>query len=156
MSLVGSQIVVRCFFYVFACYPDFVIVMDVVCRSVDEAADRAYDYVLLTTKAIPDIIKTSQILLPLLSSPYTDTFHQPAYLVLQNGLNVEADLYNAVKSLGKGEPKVIGSSLYIATNLVAPDVVEHSGLVSSFISPSPQLTPLAWTVSANSRNIPTE
>ncbi|KAJ8092746.1 hypothetical protein PM082_007075 [Marasmius tenuissimus] len=101
---------------------------DRLCKSVDEAADCAYDYVLLTTKAIPDIVQTSQILSPLLSSSYTEKFQQPAYLILQNGLNVEADLYRAVKNLGKGEPRIIGSSLYIATNLLAPDVVEHNGL----------------------------
>ncbi|KAL0063347.1 hypothetical protein AAF712_009742 [Marasmius tenuissimus] len=101
---------------------------DRLCKSVDEAADCAYDYVLLTTKAIPDIVRTSQILSPLLSSSYTEKFQQPAYLILQNGLNVEADLYRAVKNLGKGEPRIIGSSLYIATNLLAPDVVEHNGL----------------------------
>ncbi|KAL0565999.1 hypothetical protein V5O48_016018 [Marasmius crinis-equi] len=103
-----------------------------ICQSVADAADQAYDYVVLTTKAVPDIIQTSQILAPLLSSPYTDKFAQPAYLILQNGLNVEADLYRAIKNLGKGEPKVIGSSLYIATNLLAPDVVEHSGLARMY------------------------
>ncbi|KAF9260686.1 6-phosphogluconate dehydrogenase C-terminal domain-like protein [Marasmius fiardii PR-910] len=95
-------------------------------QSVSHAADQAYDYVVITTKAVPDLVQTSQILAPLLSPPYTETHPQPSYVVLQNGLNVEVDLYRTIKRLGNGEPKVIGTSLYIGTNLLAPDVVEHN------------------------------
>ncbi|KAJ3716473.1 6-phosphogluconate dehydrogenase [Lentinula raphanica] len=100
---------------------------DRLCKSVANAADTAYDYVILTTKALPDIIKTQTILAPLLTSPYVEKFPQPVYVVLQNGLNVEVDLYHAIKALGQGEPKIIGTSLYIGTNLLGPDVVEHNG-----------------------------
>ncbi|KAF5392720.1 hypothetical protein D9757_000842 [Collybiopsis confluens] len=99
---------------------------DRLCRSVENASDRAYDYVILTTKAVPDLVKTPTILKPLLTAPYTDKFHQPVYVLLQNGLNVELDLYHAIKNLRKGEPKIIGTSLYIGANLLAPDVVEHN------------------------------
>ncbi|KAJ3797043.1 6-phosphogluconate dehydrogenase [Lentinula aff. detonsa] len=100
---------------------------DRLCKSVESAADTPYDYVILTTKALPDIIKTPTILAPLLTSPYIDKYPQPAYVILQNGLNVEVDLYHAIKALAQGEPKIIGTSLYIGTNLLAPDVVEHNG-----------------------------
>ncbi|KAF5372861.1 hypothetical protein D9758_001753 [Tetrapyrgos nigripes] len=93
--------------------------------SVAEAADMAYDYVLVATKAIPDVITTPEILEPLLKAPYTDRFTQPVYMLLQNGLNVEIDLYHSVKKLGQGEPRIIDSCLYIFCNLLAPDVVEH-------------------------------
>ncbi|THV08022.1 6-phosphogluconate dehydrogenase C-terminal domain-like protein [Dendrothele bispora CBS 962.96] len=100
---------------------------DRLCNSVSSAADRSYDYVILTTKAIPDLTTTPQVLAPLLSRPYTENFRQPAYVILQNGLNVERDLYNAIKALDQEQPKVIGTCLWIATNLRSPDVVEHSG-----------------------------
>ncbi|KAF5372981.1 hypothetical protein D9758_001785 [Tetrapyrgos nigripes] len=110
-----------------------------VCNSVSSAADRAYDYVILTTKAgtlaVPDVITTPQVLAPLLSSPYADRYRQPAYVLLQNGLNVEKDLYDAIKALDKEEPKVIGCALWIGTNLRAPDVVEHNDFVSISVSP---------------------
>jgi len=99
---------------------------DRLCKSVEVAADRPYDYVILTTKAVPDLIKTPIILAPLLSSPYIDKYSQPAYVLLQNGLNVEVDLYHAIKALGKDEPKIVGTSLYIGTNLLAPDLVDHN------------------------------
>lgn len=104
-----------------------------VCKSVGSAADAPYDYVILTTKALPDIIKTPTILAPLLTAPYIDKYPQPVYVILQNGLNVEVDLYHAIKALAQGDPKIIGTSLYIGTNLLAPDVVEHNGFVRSFI-----------------------
>lgn len=98
-------------------------------RSIEEALDRPYSYVILTTKALPEINPTSKLLAPLLSSNYS--YPQPAYLILQNGLNVERDLYDAIKKLGKDEPKVIGSALWIGTNLLAEDVVEHNDFVCS-------------------------
>ncbi len=100
------------------------------CPTVASAADQQYDYVVVTTKAIPELIKTPKILEPFLSAAYTSKFLQPTYVILQNGLNVEADLYDALKALNQGEPKIIGSSVYIGTNLLAPDVVQHSEGVS--------------------------
>ncbi|GLB39887.1 putative ketopantoate reductase PanE/ApbA C terminal [Lyophyllum shimeji] len=94
-------------------------------RSVAEAADRRYSYVFVTTKAIPERVRTPQILHPLLSSPYADEHPQPTYVLLQNGLNVEVDLYNALKKLGKGEPKIVSTALWIGTNLLEPHIVEH-------------------------------
>lgn len=96
------------------------------CRSIEDAADRAYSHVVVTTKAVPDVIRTPDLLKPLLTAPYSDKYEQPTYVLLQNGLNVEVDLYKDIKALGKGEPKVIGSGVYINANLVASNVVEHS------------------------------
>ena len=50
--------------------------------SVEQAANQPYDYVILTTKALPDIMPTSQILAPLLSPQYIEMYPQPAYLIL--------------------------------------------------------------------------
>ncbi|EEB94318.1 hypothetical protein MPER_06884, partial [Moniliophthora perniciosa FA553] len=40
-------------------------------------------------------------------------------------------LYYAIKKLVQGEPKVIGTSLYIGANLLAPDVVEHNDFLEA-------------------------
>ncbi|KAF8065232.1 ketopantoate reductase PanE/ApbA C terminal-domain-containing protein [Lyophyllum atratum] len=98
-------------------------------RSVAEAADRPYSYVFLTTKAIPERSPTTRILHPLISSPYADEHTQPVYVLLQNGLNVEVELYNALKQLGKGEPKIVSTALWIGTNLLEPNVVEHANFL---------------------------
>jgi len=95
-------------------------------RSVAEAADKSYSYVFVTTKAVPEVTKTSDILRPLLSVPYADHHPQPAYVLVQNGLNVEHDLYDALLKLGKGSPSIISTALYIGANLLAPNVVEHN------------------------------
>jgi hypothetical protein len=93
-------------------------------KTVAEAADRPYSYVIVTTKAIPDIIPTPSLLAPLLSpdSPYP----LPSFLILQNGLFVERDLYEAIKQLGKGEPTIISTALWIGTNLLEGNVVDHT------------------------------
>ena len=99
------------------------------CRSVDDAADRPYSYVVVATKAIPELMRTPKLLAPLLAARYADKFSQPTYVLLQNGLNVEVDLYNALKELGKGDPSIISTALGIGTNLLAPNVVQHNDFV---------------------------
>lgn len=99
-------------------------------RSVSEAADRPYSYVFVATKTVPERLTTPTMLEPLLSSPYTDTYVQPTYVLLQNGLNVEIDLYQALKSLVKGEPSIVSTAVWIGTNLVGANVIEHSLPVS--------------------------
>ncbi|RDB23726.1 hypothetical protein Hypma_009443 [Hypsizygus marmoreus] len=95
-------------------------------RSVAEAADRPYSYVFLTTKAIPERMTTPHLFNPFLSSPYVDTYAQPTYVFLQNGLNVEADLYHALINLGKGKPSIVSTAVWIGSNLLEPNVVEHN------------------------------
>ncbi|KAH7920191.1 6-phosphogluconate dehydrogenase C-terminal domain-like protein [Leucogyrophana mollusca] len=99
---------------------------DRVVKSVIEAADRPYSYVVLTTKAVPELARTPTILAPLLESPYADAHPQPTYVLLQNGLGVERDLYDALKALQKNEPKIISTIVWIGTNLVEKNVVIHN------------------------------
>ncbi|KAF9011907.1 ketopantoate reductase PanE/ApbA-domain-containing protein [Cyathus striatus] len=98
---------------------------DRLCRSVSEAADRPYSYVFITTKAIPELTKTPKLLEPLLLPSYINIYPQPTYVFLQNGLNVETDLYEALKGLGK-EPSIISTAVWIGTNLLGPNIVEHN------------------------------
>jgi len=62
---------------------------------------------------------------------YTDRFAQPTYVLMQNGLNVEVDLYEALKDLKGKEPSVISTAVWIGTNLKAANVVEHNDFVGS-------------------------
>ncbi|CAE6384102.1 hypothetical protein RSOLAG22IIIB_06485 [Rhizoctonia solani] len=99
---------------------------DRVVRSVAEAADRAYKYVLVTTKALPDINPTPQILAPILTEEYAKQYPSPTFVILQNGLGVEKDLYAAIESAWKVEPRVLSAAVYIQANLVGGrDVVEQ-------------------------------
>lgn len=100
-----------------------------VVKSVAEAADRQYSHVVLTTKAIPEITKTPSVLDALLSSPYIDKYTQPTYVLLQNGLGVERDLYGCIKTLAQGDPKIISTVVWIATNLMGKNQVSHNQFV---------------------------
>jgi len=101
---------------------------DRLCSSVAEAADRTYSHVVVTAKTVPEISKTSDLLAPFMSSDYTTKYPQPTYVLMQNGLGLEADLYSALNMTVKQSevPKIIGTSVYIGTKLVEENVVEHS------------------------------
>lgn len=97
-----------------------------VCKSVAEAADRPYSHVFIASKAVPELTKTPEILAPFLQTPYADKYQQPTYVLLQNGLEVEKDLYKAIVNLDKGEPRVVGTSVHIGANLSKPNEVVHT------------------------------
>ncbi|KZT00188.1 uncharacterized protein LAESUDRAFT_688458 [Laetiporus sulphureus 93-53] len=96
-------------------------------RSVAQALDRPYSYVVITTKAIPELIRTSTLLEPLLQPEYADKYLQPTYVLMQNGLNVEVDLYHALKKLNTSEePRIISTAVWIGTGMLNSNTVEHS------------------------------
>ena len=97
-------------------------------RTVEEAADRPYSHVLVTTKALPEIAPTSSLLEPLYSDKSSHPL--PIFVLLQNGLGVEKDLYKAVKKAHQVEPKIISTALWIGTNLREGNVLDHSHPVS--------------------------
>ncbi|KIL66020.1 hypothetical protein M378DRAFT_161232 [Amanita muscaria Koide BX008] len=99
---------------------------DRLCKSVAEAADRSYSHVFIASKAVPELTKTPEILAPFLRAPYADKYPQPTYVLLQNGLEVEKDLYKAIVNLDKGEPRVVGTSMHIGANLSKPNEVVHT------------------------------
>jgi len=77
----------------------------------------------VATKAIPEITTTSALLSPLLDRSYK--FPQPVYVLLQNGLGIEKDLYSAAVKLDNGTPRILHGAVWIASNLVAPNVLVH-------------------------------
>ncbi|TCD62125.1 hypothetical protein EIP91_007300 [Steccherinum ochraceum] len=101
------------------------------CPSVAEAAntDTPYSHVIITTKALPEVSPTSELVAPLLSAPYATRFPQPTYVLVQNGLGVERELYAALKELKKDEdPKLVTCSLYLMMRQIAKNAVKHSAL----------------------------
>ncbi|KAI0351287.1 6-phosphogluconate dehydrogenase C-terminal domain-like protein [Trametes cingulata] len=113
--------------------------------NIEQALDRPYDYVLVANKAIPEIQRTPALLRPLLSPPYADAHPQPTYVLFQNGLNVEVDLYEALKKLRPDEePRIISTAVWIGTNLLEKNVVEHNEfdrVSMGLYRPSPTPTP---------------
>ncbi|KAH6910591.1 ketopantoate reductase PanE/ApbA-domain-containing protein [Coprinopsis sp. MPI-PUGE-AT-0042] len=101
---------------------------DAVYKSIADAATqvggKGIDYVVVATKAIPELTTTPQLLEPLLSRPYVDQYSQPVYVLLQNGLGVEKDLYEAIRAFDQ-TPKIASAAVWIGTNLVSAGVVEH-------------------------------
>ncbi|KZT59288.1 6-phosphogluconate dehydrogenase C-terminal domain-like protein [Calocera cornea HHB12733] len=83
--------------------------------SVSDAADRQYHYVVVTTKALPDVLPTSRLLSPLLAAEYK--FPQPTYVLAQNGLGVEDDLYAAAKRTRSHEPIIITGAVFLDASL---------------------------------------
>ena len=69
----------------------------VVTKSVKDAVESgiAFSYVVVTTKYLPDIITTTQILRPLLSDSYVHSV-LPTVMPIQNGLGIEEDIYAAL------------------------------------------------------------
>jgi 2-dehydropantoate 2-reductase len=70
---------------------------------------------------------TSTLLAPLLDGSYK--FSQPVYVLLQNGLDIEKDLYSAAAKLGQGIPQIFHAAIWIASNLVASNIVVHGNSV---------------------------
>ncbi|KAL1659519.1 hypothetical protein GGF50DRAFT_130971 [Schizophyllum commune] len=99
-----------------------------VINSVEAAADRAYSHVFIAAKCVPEVLPNSKLVAPLLSDDYINTYPQPVYVLLQNGWNFERELYESLKALGRGEPKIVSAALYIWTNMQGANVVRHSAL----------------------------
>jgi 2-dehydropantoate 2-reductase len=95
----------------------------------------------VATKALPEIVATSALLAPLLQPSYK--FAQPVYVLLQNGMGIEKDLYSAAVKLDKGTPQILHGATWIGANLVAPNVLVHG----DFVSPCTQSLPYSFIFS---------
>ncbi|KAL7279797.1 hypothetical protein ACG7TL_006204 [Trametes sanguinea] len=64
-----------------------------VVRTVEEAADRHYSYVICAFKCLPEIVTTPALLCPVLSRLKTSPSKEPTtFVLLQNGIGIEDDL----------------------------------------------------------------
>ncbi|KAG8885112.1 hypothetical protein FRB97_002278 [Tulasnella sp. 331] len=121
-----------------------------VLSSVGEAADRAYKYVFIATKALPDVLPTSKILEPLLALSYE--FPQPTYVLLQNGLGVENDLYKKLLERDGSTPPQIITCAVNCISMTVGNVVEHKArttLEAGLYIPHGSVTSLDRTIPAN-------
>ncbi|KAF9017352.1 6-phosphogluconate dehydrogenase C-terminal domain-like protein [Hymenopellis radicata] len=92
---------------------------DRLCRSVAEAADTAYRYTFLATKCVPEILTTPKLLEPLLTSQ----FEQPTYVLLQNGLGIEKDLYEHGLNVLKKPLNIVNTAIYLFASQEGPNTV---------------------------------
>ena len=82
-------------------------------RTVEEAADRQYAYILCATKCIPEVLSTPTILQPLLSylSDHPVATPSPTTVVLlQNGVGIEDDLIAYLTSENLSSQVVVTSA----------------------------------------------
>lgn len=104
----------------------------VVEKSVQDAIGSgiAFSYVLVTTKYLPEITTTTQILQPLLSDSYVHPV-LPTVVLMQNGLGIEEDIYAALKSHPKtvSTAMVISCAVYITASVVDDGSVSHGPFV---------------------------
>lgn len=71
---------------------------------------------MLTTKCLPDVLPNAQLLEPSLA-----TEQIRSYALIQNGLDVEKDLYEALKSKGKEEEVPIVTAAAWIGLMTTPD-----------------------------------
>lgn len=68
-----------------------------VVRTVEEAADRTYDYIICAFKCLPDVITTPTLLAPLIQGLSKDD--STSFVLLQNGIGIDDDLQEALEDL---------------------------------------------------------
>ncbi|GAA6023728.1 hypothetical protein JCM10207_000237 [Rhodosporidiobolus poonsookiae] len=96
-----------------------------------EANDRAYKYIICSTKVIPDLMPTASVLAPFLESPHnTDTVDLedgPTVVLIQNGIGIEHPLATAYP-----EVPIISVVAWVGANLHAGGRVTH-GLLEKLV-----------------------
>jgi 2-dehydropantoate 2-reductase len=109
-----------------------------VAKSVQDAVGSglAFSYVLVTTKYLPDIITTAQILQPILSDSYVHP-KLPTLVLMQNGLGNEEDIFATLKSHPKtlSTPMVISCAVYITASVLDDGSVSHGTFVCNHPTP---------------------
>ncbi|KAL1743738.1 ketopantoate reductase PanE/ApbA-domain-containing protein [Schizophyllum fasciatum] len=95
--------------------------------SVAAAADRAYAYVFIASKCVPEVLPNSELVAPLLSDAYASRHPQPVFVLLQNGWNVERELYERLAALKRGAPRIVSAALHMWANMRGPNVVWQGG-----------------------------
>ena len=96
-------------------------------RTIEEAADRHYSYVICAFKAIPEVITTPALLAPLLARLDSSPQDQPTtFVLLQNGIGIEDDLQAALANID-APSVVISGCCWVDTTLVdgGKKIVQH-------------------------------
>lgn len=92
-----------------------------VVKHIEDALPYQYDYVLLCTKAVPELHTAADTLEPLLNK-YAHP--QPTYVILQNGLGIEKELYAALQA--KEHPSsILSCAVYVMANVLDNGDVLH-------------------------------
>lgn len=78
----------------------------IVVRTVEEAANEQYSYIICAAKCLPDVHPTSDILAPLLNSISTPS--ATSIVLLQNGVGIEDDIFEALLKRGLNSPVISG------------------------------------------------
>ena len=86
-----------------------------VVRSIEEAADREYQFIVCATKSVPEVILTSRLLNPLLSR--LSSRSQTTIILLQNGIGIEDDLLEVLNSRGLSNIVVVSGCAWVDTTV---------------------------------------
>lgn len=84
-----------------------------VVRTVEEAADREYTFIICAAKCLPDVNPTPSILHPLLEK--LPKYPNTAIVLLQNGIGITDDLQKMLDELGVVNPILSGCAWVDAT-----------------------------------------
>ncbi|KAI0769074.1 ketopantoate reductase PanE/ApbA C terminal-domain-containing protein [Trametes elegans] len=102
-----------------------------VVRTVEEAADRHYSYIICASKSIPEITTTPTLLAPFLARLTSHGSRTPeqlptAFVLLQNGIGIEDDLLAALSKIG-ADAIVISGCCWVDTTALdgGRKVVQH-------------------------------
>lgn len=68
-----------------------------VVRTVEEAADRTYEYIVCAFKCLPDVITTPTLLAPFIQALAFSRNDATSFVLLQNGIGIDDDLQAALE-----------------------------------------------------------
>ncbi|KAH9934314.1 uncharacterized protein B0H18DRAFT_980920 [Fomitopsis serialis] len=95
--------------------------------SLDQALDRTYAFVVLATKAIPEVTTTRDVVAPLLGLTYDGAHPQPAFVFMQNGIDVEEDIYVTLsQKVPSQNPRLISTALWVHMHMRDSVTVEYN------------------------------
>lgn len=96
-------------------------------RTLDDAADRVYDYVLVTTKCTPDVAPLSSLVRDALRRPASGQVG-PTIVLIQNGIGIEEEIRRSLVVPGLAS-QIISCTAWVGSNLLdGGRKIEHGGL----------------------------
>ena len=98
-----------------------------VVRTVAEAADRPYAYIICAFKYVPEVTTTPALLAPLLAALTRDALHPTTFVLLQNGIGIEDDLLAALAATTAPAAVISGCCWVDVTAVDGGRRVVHTG-----------------------------